>query len=119
MGRSFRHLNAVSGLEILITSGPAIDGYYLRQATQVDELLRWLSDQHAAGVTVRGGKIRPTGEATNSMWKRNAWSASPPKNAHVLRESARVPRSARRTSGEDAGERLLMRISREVGQVEE
>jgi trehalose-phosphatase len=55
---SFRHLNAISGLEIVITSGPGIDGYYLRHARQVDELLDWLAEQHAAGVTVRGGKIK-------------------------------------------------------------
>lgn len=56
---AFRHLPAIGGLDILITGGPAIDSYFLRSAMQVDDLLRWLADQHMAGVTVRGGRLRP------------------------------------------------------------
>ena len=56
---AFRHLSAMGGLDILITGGPAIEGFYLRSPMQVDELLRWLAEQHAAGVTVRGGRLRP------------------------------------------------------------
>ena len=55
---AFRHLAAIGGLDILITGGPAIDSYFLRSAMQVDELLRWFAEQHAAGVTVRGGRLR-------------------------------------------------------------
>ena len=56
---AFRHLPAVGGLDILITGGPAIDSYFLRATSQVDQLLRWFAEQHAAGVTVRGGRLRP------------------------------------------------------------
>ena len=35
------------------------DGYFLRSTSQVEELLRWFSEMHAAGVTVRGGRLRP------------------------------------------------------------
>ena len=57
---AFRHLSAIDGLDIMITGGPAIDSYFLRSAMQVDQLLRWFAEQHAAGVTVRGGKLRPS-----------------------------------------------------------
>jgi len=56
---AFRHLPAVGGLDILITGGPAINSFFLRSSDQVDELLRWFAEQHAAGVTVRGGRLRP------------------------------------------------------------
>ena len=57
---AFRHISAIGGLDILLTGGPATDSYFLRSAMQVDELLRWFAEQHAAGVTVRGGKLRPS-----------------------------------------------------------
>ena len=41
-----------------MTGGPGADGWFLRSATQVDQLLRWFVEQHMAGVTVRGGKLR-------------------------------------------------------------
>jgi hypothetical protein len=58
---AFRHVSSMEdkyGVDILITNGPAIDAFYLRSVMQVDELLRWLAEQHAAGVTVRGGRLR-------------------------------------------------------------
>ena len=59
----FRHVadDDVGGVEILVTGGHAVDGFFVRSAPQVDQLLRWLCEQHAAGVTVRGGKLRPPG----------------------------------------------------------
>jgi len=57
---AFRHISAIDGLDILLTGGPAIDSYYLRSPMQVEQLLRWFAEQHAAGVTVRGGKLRPS-----------------------------------------------------------
>merc|ERR1719198_1890220 len=62
---AFRHISAIGGLDILLTGGPATDSYFLRSAMQVDELLRWFAEQHAAGVTVRGGKMRPAKQPSN------------------------------------------------------
>ena len=42
----------------------------------MDELLRWLSEQHAAGVTVRGGKIR---SHKTQMWGAESASGQPEK----------------------------------------
>lgn len=55
----FSHISACNGLYIPITGGPGADGYFLRSTSQVEELLRWFSEMHAAGVTVRGGRLRP------------------------------------------------------------
>ena len=55
----FGHISACNGLYIPITGGPGADGYFLRSTSQVEELLRWFSEMHAAGVTVRGGRLRP------------------------------------------------------------
>ena len=72
---SFRHLHTISGLDILITSGPSIDGYYLRYAQQVEQLLGWLNEQHAAGVTVRGGRIK---SKASTLQKGAALTGGPP-----------------------------------------
>ena len=62
---------------------------------QVEELLRWFSEMHAAGVTVRGGRLRPQKQKPVSAGakKTDNWSkaAGPAKGAKVfdaLRESA-------------------------------
>ena len=55
----FSHISACNGLYVPITGGPGADGYFLRSTSQVEELLRWFSEMHAAGVTVRGGRLRP------------------------------------------------------------
>ncbi|KAL3892602.1 MAG: hypothetical protein SGPRY_014972, partial [Prymnesium sp.] len=54
---AFSHISAIGGLDILVTGGPGADSFFLRSTTQVDELLRWLMEQHVAGVTVPGGKL--------------------------------------------------------------
>ena len=46
--------------------GPGADGYFLRSTSQVEELLRWFSEMHAAGVTVRGGRLRPQKQKPSS-----------------------------------------------------
>ena len=58
---TFQHVSQadVGGINILVTGGPGSDGYFLRSVSQVEELLRWFSEMHAAGVTVPGGKLRP------------------------------------------------------------
>ena len=58
---TFQHVSHadVGGINILVTGGPGSDGYFLRSVSQVEELLRWFSEMHAAGVTVPGGKLRP------------------------------------------------------------
>jgi len=55
----FGHISACNGLYIPITGGPGADSYFLRSTSQVEELLRWFSEMHTAGVTVRGGRLRP------------------------------------------------------------
>jgi hypothetical protein len=41
----------------------------------VDELLQWFVEQHAAGVTVRGGKLRPKQQVQQSLKGKAAGSA--------------------------------------------
>ena len=62
----FSHISACNGLYIPITGGPGADGYFLRSTSQVEELLRWFSEMHAAGVTVRGGRLRPQKQKSSS-----------------------------------------------------
>ena len=62
----FSHISACNGLYIPITGGPGADGYFLRSTSQVEELLRWFSEMHAAGVTVRGGRLRPQKQKPSS-----------------------------------------------------
>jgi len=94
---AFRHISAIGGLDILLTGGPATDSYFLRSAMQVDELLRWFAEQHAAGVTVRGGKLRPP----------KAASIQPPHKAKPgsAANDGRIPRahaaSERSSSGKE------------------
>jgi len=55
---AFRNIREVhDGIDILVTGGPAAQSYFLRDVSQVGQLFRWLTEQHGAGVTVRGGKL--------------------------------------------------------------
>jgi len=51
-------MTQADGINILVTGGPGTQSYFLRDASQVDQLLRWFIEQHQAGVTVRGGKLQ-------------------------------------------------------------
>ena len=68
----------VGGVEILVTGGHAVDGFFVRSAPQVDQLLRWLCEQHAAGVTVRGGKLRPPGRVREEGVRKGKGGCSRP-----------------------------------------
>ena len=59
---------------------------------QVDELLGWFADQHAAGVTVRGGKLRPPGRVREEGVRKGKGGkgapAAPPLGPAVAEELA-------------------------------
>jgi len=94
---AFRHISAFGGLDILLTGGPATDSYFLRSAMQVDQLLRWFAEQFAAGVTVRGGKLRPKQAAPAAAHKgKPSKPGAPPADGRAAGSTSMTSNSKKR-----------------------
>mmetsp|Transcript_591 Transcript_591/g.1700 ORF Transcript_591/g.1700 Transcript_591/m.1700 type:complete len:242 (-) Transcript_591:123-848(-) len=89
------------GVYVHITGGPSShDGsYFLREASQADELLRFFVEQAQAGVTVRGGKLRQAERHADESARRRglpAWIGSAPAPAAPAMGGSRPPQLAPR-----------------------
>lgn len=83
---AFRHLSQIDGVDILVTGGPGADSFFLRSISQVDQLMTWFVQQHAAGVTVRGGKLPPPRQQSAQQKQQQTMRATAEKHVQIMGE---------------------------------